>query len=126
MECFVRDSFLILKMPGTFQRIRLSEILYFFVRENYTFLLLFSQKEQVVSGTLSNLMTILPSAYFFQINKSVIVNMQHCEKCQFTSRLSTVWMSNGAQFVISRRRAPIFKQEYDRFLKGDNPFADIF
>lgn len=126
MECFVRGSFLILKTPATFQRIRLSDILYFFVRENYTFLLLFSLKEQIVPYTLSAFMTILPTEYFSQINKSVIVNMQHCEKCQFSSRLSIVWMSNGTQFVISRRRARIFQQAYDRFLKSDNPFTDIF
>lgn len=125
-ECFVKDSFLILKTSTAFRRIRLSEILYFFVRENYTFLLLFSQKEELIPDSLSNLMTILPTAYFFQINKSVIVNMQHCEKCEFTSRLSTLWMSNGTQFVVSRRRARLFQKEYDLFLKGDNPFKDIF
>lgn len=125
-ECFVKDSFLILKTSTAFRRIRLSEILYFFVRENYTFLLLFSQKEELIPDSLSNLMIILPTAYFFQINKSVIVNMQHCEKCEFTSRLSNVWMSNGTQFVVSRRRARLFQKGYDLFLKGDNPFKDIF
>ena len=122
-EFIVKDSYLIIESSHTIRKIKLLEVLYFLIKNDYTYITLQCGKELIISTSLSGLIQILPN-WFYRINKSAIINMHHCEKCEFSYRNSYIKMIDSAQFSISRRKYTLFKTIYKEFLILDRPFTD--
>lgn len=119
-ECLVNGCYLIVNAHSSMNKVNLNDILYFIVQGEYVHIQLASQRDLLTIDSLIKLEEVLP-CYFFRINKSVIMNMYHCESYQLTYQYSFVKMSDGVQFSVSRRKYAALKGMYNTILSNSKP-----
>ena len=109
-ECYIKESSFIIESHSSMQKVPLADILYITIKNDYTFFVLSTRKELMTTVSLFHLESILPD-FFYRINKSAIINMHYCQSGQFSYKRSSIEMSDGTEWVVSRRRYLNFKEK---------------
>lgn len=110
------DEKIALSTLDGFQILAFNEILYCQASENYSYIHTISNETILVTKTLKCLEEQLPSASFFRIHKSVLLNINYV-KCFSRRNGLMVTLETGHQFEIATRRY----EEFINHLLKKNP-----
>lgn len=98
-----------------FEIVELDEIIRLEADNNYTTIFTVNQGKIVVSKTIKDFEDNLDSNNFFRIHKTNIINLKHLRKYSKKDG-GLVFMSDGAELSISKRRHSLFLEKVNTFL----------
>ena len=109
-EIYENQSFdkITLNAGNTHQNVLLSEVVYIEADSNYSRFHLNDQSKILVSKTLKEYESLLPSNRFMRIHRSHIVNLHYIDK--FNSKSLSLILFGGIELAVSRRMRPEFLQ----------------
>jgi len=106
-----QQSRIAIPSQDSIQFVQLADIIYLEAESNYTSIYMQEAERIFVARTLKDFEDLLPSAQFFRIHHSFIINTNHMRKF-FKGDGGQVLMSNGKMIDVSRRR----KEEFIRMI----------
>ena len=109
-EIYENQSFdkITLNAGNTLQNVLLSDVVYIEADSNYSRFHLKDQSKILVSKTLKEYESLLPSNMFMRIHRSHIVNLHCIDK--FNSKSLSLILFGGIKLAVSRRMRPEFLQ----------------
>ncbi|CAH0997999.1 hypothetical protein EMA8858_04134 [Emticicia aquatica] len=92
------------------------EILYLESRGNYTMFYLLDNKTEMSSFTLQIFEEKLKDYNFYRVNRSQIINFSEIKLFDSTCEQLNIFLKNGLQFSVSRRRRKLFENHQSLFV----------
>ncbi len=102
---------IVLPMPGGYQCCLPEEILYLRAESNYTEINYKDGSKKLLSKTLKVLEACLPSAQFFRVHKSYVINAAHITDIILSTHESAVRLIGGHTIPVSRDKKGAFIQK---------------
>jgi len=93
-------EYIVIKQEGKYKKFFIEEILYCKAEGAYTKICLNNNEEFIVSKLLKEVEKILANHIFFRLNRSYLVNLEHCYEL-LTGKKPTLVLSNNAKFCVS-------------------------
>ena len=106
-----QSSRIAIPSQDSIQFVQLEDIVYLEAESNYTSIFLQDATRILVSKTLKEFEDLLPTAHFFRVHHTYIINKNHMRK-YLKGDGGQVLMSNGVTIDVSRRK----KEEFIRML----------
>lgn len=92
---------ILLKARGTPKFVKLNSIVYIMAEEKYTKLFLTTKEKLIISKSLKEWETLLPSKNFVRIHRSTIINIEFVEKLE-------KWFNRSYKIKMSATDEPLF------------------
>ena len=104
-------KYIVFKQEGKYKKIFIEEILYCKAEGAYTKIWLNNNEEFFVSKLLKEVEKLLANYNFFRINRSYLVNLDHCHEI-LTNSTRELRLLNGVKLAISRSRIKLLVERF--------------